>query len=85
MREQKEKFNKFCDDTFGFGKERDVVDDFSAKFGLGRKYIPKEPTYYDCPIHSCGGKKCYYKEIHPDTDMDEIVLYCPDCGYESEG
>lgn len=82
---QEDKFNKFLDETFGTeGEERDIVDDFAAKFGLGRKYVPQKPKYYDCPINSCGGKRAYYKEIHPDTGMDDIVLYCPDCGYTSE-
>ena len=58
----------------------DVVDDFLAKFGMGPKYVPKEPKKYLCP--ACGKEKAFYKEIHPDTTMDEIVLYCPDCGYK---
>jgi len=37
----------------------------------------KKPIIPPCP--HCGGTRCFYKEIHPDTGMDEIVLYCPDC------
>ena len=61
-----------------FGKDK--IDDFLAKFGLGPKYIPKEPKKYPCP--KCGKKNAYYVEEHADTDMNEMVLKCPDCGFE---
>lgn len=35
-----------------------------------------------CP--NCGMCNAVYKERHPDTDMNEITLCCPDCGYEKE-
>lgn len=60
----------------------DKVDTFLSKFGLGPKYIPKETKKYLCP--KCGQHNAYYKEIHPDTSMDEIVLSCPDCKYEGD-
>jgi len=32
--------------------------------------------------NQCGCLDAYVKEIHPDTDMNEIVKYCPKCKYE---
>jgi len=64
-----------------FGKDR--VDEFLAKFGLGPKYVSKEPKKHQCP--KCGKKNAIYVEAHPDTDMNEIVLKCPDCKFESGG
>lgn len=61
-----------------FGAEK--VDNFLANFGLGPKYVPKEPKKHKCP--KCGQESAIYKEIHPDTDMNEMVLFCKDCGYE---
>ena len=58
----------------------EVVDNFLAIFGMGPKYKPSTPKKYLCP--KCGKHNAVYKEIHPDTDMNEIVLSCPDCGYE---
>ena len=55
------------------------VDNFLASFGLGPKYVPKEPTKHDCP--KCGGHRAYYKEVHPDTDMNDVVLFCPECNF----
>ncbi len=36
------------------------------------------------PVFRC--PECYefnatYEEIHPDTDINEVVLVCPDCGF----
>lgn len=59
------------------GAER--VDNFLAAFGLGPKYVPKEPRRHTCP--RCGGANAYHKEVHPDTDMNDIVLFCPDCNF----
>jgi DNA-directed RNA polymerase subunit RPC12/RpoP len=61
---------------------KDVVDDFLAKFGLGPKYIPKEPKKYTCP--NCKKTNAIVEEEHPDTDMNEMVLSCPDCGFSGE-
>ena len=33
----------------------------------------------------CQSKNAYYKEFHPDTSINEIALYCPDCGFSMEG
>lgn len=63
-------------------EDLETTDTFLAKFGLGPKYIPQEPTKHLCP--KCGKNTAYYKEEHPDTDMNEMVLYCPECKYESE-
>ena len=59
-------------------KLEDIPDTVQKMFGLG-KYRP-ETKYQECP--KCGKKTAYYREIHPDTDagMDEIVLYCKNCG-----
>jgi len=35
-----------------------------------------------CP--KCKKMQAFYREEHPDTDMNEIVLYCPDCGEVDE-
>ena len=56
------------------------VNNFLAKFGIGSNYKPTPPKTHTCP--ECKKENAYIKEIHPDTDMNEIVLYCPDCGYE---
>ena len=34
-----------------------------------------------CP--NCLKQNAEYRENHPDTDMNEINLYCPDCGYNT--
>ena len=60
----------------------DVELDFAAKLGLGPKYVPEKTKTYKCP--KCNKKNAYFKEIHPDTDMNDIVLYCPDCKYSAE-
>lgn len=70
-----------------FQKAREVlgvenVDNFLAKFGLGPKYKPIPQKTYECP--KCKKQNAYYKEIHPDTGMDEIVLFCPDCHYRGD-
>jgi len=36
---------------------------------------------HKCP--KCGENSAYYKEEHPDTDMNCMVEKCP-CGYEKE-
>lgn len=59
---------------------KDKGEDFLAKFGFGPRYVPKEAKKHSCP--SCGEKIAVYKEIHPDTDMNEIVLECPNCGQQ---
>lgn len=57
-------------------KLEDVPDVWQKMFGLG-KYVP-ETKYQECT--KCGKNTAYYREIHPDTDMNEIVLYCKNCG-----
>lgn len=37
----------------------------------------KKSKNYKCP--ECKKSEAYYKEIHADTDMNDVVLYCPDC------
>lgn len=58
-------------------------NEFLAKFGLGPAYKPKPRRMYDCP--RCEGHRAYMKTIHEDTSMEEVVLYCPDCSYRSDG
>lgn len=60
--------------------DKERLDTFAACLGFGPKYIPQKEKTYPCP--SCGQKNAYYKEIHPDTDINEIVLYCPYCKNE---
>ena len=57
-------------------------NDFLACFGLGPKYTRKKNHKEIC--HACNGHNAYYKEEHPDTDMNTVVLYCPDCGATSD-
>ena len=57
-------------------EEQSALEIIQKMLGL-RKHKPKT-KYHECP--KCGNPKCYYKEIHPDTDMNEIVEYCPVCG-----
>jgi len=54
------------------------VNEFLAKFGLGPDYKPSKPKMYECP--QCKKHQAQYKEMHADTDMNEMVLECPDCG-----
>jgi hypothetical protein len=58
----------------------DLVDDLLAEFGMGPKYIPKKPkSAGKCP--KCNSENTIFKEVHPDTDMNDIVLKCNDCGF----
>jgi DNA-directed RNA polymerase subunit RPC12/RpoP len=74
---QPDKFDKFRK-TMGTEK----VDNFLAQFGLGPNYIPQQSKKYECP--RCHKMNATYVEEHPDTDMNEMVLKCPDCGYSSD-
>ena len=69
-------------DKFRKAMGADKVDTFLAKFGLGPKYIPKESPKRECP--QCHKMNAFVKEEHPDTDMNCMILKCPDCGYEKE-
>ncbi len=60
-----------------------ILNEFAATLGLGPLYVSTGPKHVDCP--ECGRPNAYYREIHPDTSINEIVLYCPDCKYTSEG
>jgi len=72
-------------------KENDLVEEahellgeekgnaFLSKFGMGPAYEPQERKKVICP--QCHKFNAYYREDHPDTDMNEINLHCPDCGY----
>ena len=51
-------------------------------FDENDKPITIKRKTYNCK--KCGKNNAYYKEEHPDTDMNEIVFHCPDCGYEEE-
>ena len=71
----------YRDNISGLTKDdEDRIDTFAASLGFGPKYTPTPRKEHQCP--SCKGKKAYYKEIHPDTDMNEIVLHCSDCNFE---
>lgn len=43
--------------------------------------VPRERKTFECP--ECHEANAYWKEIHADTGMDEMVLRCPDCGAET--
>ncbi len=67
-------------DKFRESMGADVVDNLLATFGLGPKYIPKNSKKYICPV--CKKSNAIIKELHTDTDMNEMALHCPDCGFE---
>jgi hypothetical protein len=68
-------------DTFREQLGADKVDTFLAAFGLGPKYVPKEPKKYGC--WKCGGQNAVARELHEDVPgLDDIYLVCPDCGFE---
>lgn len=78
-----EKSKTFYRDKLDLSKDDAArVDDFAAILGFGPKYNPAPIPKRSCPV--CKKPNAYYKEIHPDTGMDEIVLYCPDCKKESQ-
>jgi len=60
-------------------ESEEKINDFLAKFGIGPNYIPEPPKTYECP--RCKKHNAVFEEVHPDTDMNEILLCCPDCGY----
>lgn len=61
---------------YKIAKLEDIPEFVQKMFGLG-KHKP-EPSYHKCP--KCENSKATYREVHPDTDMNEIVEYCPVCG-----
>ena len=69
-------------DQKGLIKEANTIDEtlfkehFERILGLG-KYKP-ETKYYTCS--RCGSNKVFTRELHPDTGMDEIAKWCPNCG-----
>lgn len=71
-----DKFDKFRNDL---GDK--TVDAIVEKFSLNPdfKYERKRRA---CP--QCGKTNACFKEIHPDTDMNDVVLCCPDCGFVDE-
>jgi HK97 family phage prohead protease len=60
----------------------DAELDFAASLGLGPRAELKPSKKYKCP--KCGKANAYYREIHPDTSKNAIVLCCPDCGFRDE-
>jgi len=61
-------------------KRKDLLE----ALGFNPDMTPREieAKKYTCP--QCGKENAYYREIHPDTSMNDIILYCPDCGYRSD-
>ena len=58
------------------------VNEFLAKFGLGPNYTPAERKKYICP--DCKKQAAFLREVHPDTDLNAMELYCPACGHSHE-
>lgn len=54
-------------------------NEFLAKFGIGPNYAQKPIERVFCP--NCHKMTAYYREDHPDTDMNEVNMYCDECGY----
>lgn len=61
-------------------EDEDKIDTFAASLGFGPKFKSTPSKKYTCP--KCKKQNAYYSEIHPDTDINEIILHCPDCGFE---
>jgi hypothetical protein len=81
MSEVKESKTFYRDDIEGLDKDdKDRMDTFAACLGFGPKYTPTPTPTRECS--SCRQKNAYVKEIHPDTDMNEMVIFCPDCNHE---
>lgn len=72
--------DKFDEARKAVGSE--AVDDLMASLGMGPKYVPVKRKTFTCP--RCRGVNAYHKEVHADTDMNEIVLYCPDCKFSDD-
>jgi len=68
-------------DTFREDMGAECVNTFLAKFGLGPDYKPEPILTHICPTCLCD--QAYYKEEGADCDggQNEMVLYCPDCGF----
>jgi len=75
-RKPKREFKGLCDTC----AKVDENNDFLAKFGVGPKYKAPEPVKRKCP--KCNKENAVVRESHADTDMNEMVLECPDCGCE---
>lgn len=46
------------------------------------KVLAKKGPPPSCP--RCGSSNTHYKEVHPDTSMNDIILACRDCGWDEE-
>jgi len=53
-----------------------IPDQFQKMFGLG-EYKPKI-KYHKCK--KCSKEMAYWREDHPDTNMNEMAEYCKECG-----
>lgn len=84
MKMEKEKRSEtFYRDALDLSPEdAERIDMLAASLGFGPKYKSEPRKTYECP--KCKSPNAYYKEIHPDTDMNDVVLYCPDCKFEDE-
>jgi len=61
----------------------DRIDTILANaFGVGPKYKPKPPKLHTCS--KCKKKAATYKEVHPDTSINDVALVCGECGFRDE-
>jgi len=44
--------------------------------------VLKKSSEHQC--QKCHGNNAYVREMHPDTDMNEMVIYCPDCKHHQD-
>lgn len=71
-------------------KESNQIEHILRVFGVGMnakgkifaKTSKTSSKTHRCP--ECGKSNCVVHEEHPDTDMNEMILKCPDCGYSKE-
>lgn len=56
--------------------------DFINSTSSAKVMLWRDAGIKKCP--KCGNDKVYYKEVHPDTDINEIVLWCQNCGEVGE-
>ncbi len=59
--------------------ERELDDEVTCP-NCGNYMLLRSNKRYTCP--ECNSLNVFHKEIHPDTDMNKVVLCCKDCGYE---
>jgi Zn finger protein HypA/HybF involved in hydrogenase expression len=55
-----------------------------ASLGFDAEGKPLPIERKTCECDNCHKNNAYVREEHPDTDMNEMVVYCPDCKHTKE-